>query len=75
MVLQESFTGTKIVKAFGRERLEQERFDARQRPAARLALKDHRTDEIAEPLMEVLGALRHHGRALVRRLPGDRRAR
>ena len=27
MVLQESFTGTKIVKAFGRERLEQERFD------------------------------------------------
>ena len=27
MVLQESFTGTKIVKAFGREGLEQERFD------------------------------------------------
>ena len=27
VVLQESFTGTKIVKAFGRERLEQERFD------------------------------------------------
>jgi subfamily B ATP-binding cassette protein MsbA len=28
VVLQESFTGTKIVKAFGRERLEQERFDS-----------------------------------------------
>jgi subfamily B ATP-binding cassette protein MsbA len=27
VVLQESFTGTKIVKAFGRERLEQERFN------------------------------------------------
>ena len=27
VVLHESFAGTKIVKAFGRERLEQERFD------------------------------------------------
>src|SRR5262245_62648286 len=29
IVLQEAFTGNKIVKAFGRERLQQERFDAR----------------------------------------------
>jgi ATP-binding cassette, subfamily B, bacterial MsbA len=57
VVLQESFTGTKIVKAFGRERLEQERFDGVNDQLLGLALKDHRTDQLAEPLMEVLGAL------------------
>ena len=57
VLLQESFTGTKIVKAFGRERLEQERFDGVNNQLLRLALKDHRTDQLAEPLMEVLGAL------------------
>jgi subfamily B ATP-binding cassette protein MsbA len=57
VVLQESFTGTKIVKAFGRERLEQDRFDGVNDQLLRLALKDHRTDQLAEPLMEVLGAL------------------
>jgi ABC-type multidrug transport system, ATPase and permease components len=57
VVLQESFTGTKIVKAFGRERLEQERFDSVNDQLLSLTLKDHRTDQLAEPLMEVLGAL------------------
>jgi subfamily B ATP-binding cassette protein MsbA len=57
VVLQESFTGTKIVKAFGRERLEQERFDQVNDRLLALALKDRRIDEMAEPLMEVLGAL------------------
>jgi len=57
VVLQESFTGTKIVKAFGRERLEQERFDGVNERLLRLALKDHRTDQLSEPLMEILGAL------------------
>lgn len=57
VVLQESFTGTKIVKAFGRERLEQERFDQVNDRLLALALKDHRVDEMAEPVMEVLGAL------------------
>jgi ATP-binding cassette, subfamily B, bacterial MsbA len=57
VVLQESFTGTKIVKAFGRERLEQDRFDGVNDRLLSLALKDHRTDQLAEPLMEVLGAL------------------
>ena len=57
VVLQESFTGTKIVKAFGREALELERFDRVNGQLLRLALKDHRTDQLAEPLMEVLGAL------------------
>ncbi|OGK79513.1 MAG: hypothetical protein A2X52_00725 [Candidatus Rokubacteria bacterium GWC2_70_16] len=57
VVLQESFTGTKIVKAFGRERLEQDRFDGVNDRLLRLALKDHRIDQLSEPLMEVLGAL------------------
>jgi len=57
VVLQESFTGTKIVKAFGRERLEQERFDHVNDRLLRLALKNQRTDQAAEPLMEIMGAV------------------
>jgi ATP-binding cassette, subfamily B, bacterial MsbA len=57
VVLQESFTGTKIVKAFGREGLEQDRFNSVNDRLLGLALKDRRIDEMAEPLMEVLGAL------------------
>ena len=57
VVLQEAFTGNKIVKAFGRERLQQERFDGVNDRLMRLALKDHRVDELAEPLMEILGAI------------------
>src|SRR5262249_55460695 len=57
VVLQESFTGTKIVKAFGREQLEQERFNDVNDRLMRLALKDHRADQAAEPLMEVMGAV------------------
>ena len=57
VVLQESFTGTKIVKAFGRERFEQERFDGVNERLLGLALKDHRTDQLSEPLMETLGAV------------------
>ncbi len=57
VVLQESFTGTKIVKAFGRERLEQERFNQVNDRLLSLALQDRRVDEMAEPVMEVLGAL------------------
>ncbi len=57
VVLHESFAGTKIVKAFGRERLEQERFDHVNDRLLRLALKNQRTDQAAEPLMEVMGAV------------------
>src|SRR6185312_16012963 len=42
---------------FGREKLEQERFDGVNNQLLRLALKDHRTDQASEPLMEVLGAI------------------
>jgi ATP-binding cassette, subfamily B, bacterial MsbA len=56
-LLQEAFTGTKIVKAFGREAHEQERFDRINRQLLELSLRDHRVAELSEPLMEILAAL------------------
>jgi subfamily B ATP-binding cassette protein MsbA len=56
VLLHEALTGTKIVKAFGREAHEVERFDRVNRGLLELALKDHRADELTEPLMEVLTA-------------------
>jgi subfamily B ATP-binding cassette protein MsbA len=56
VLLQEAFTGTKIVKAFGRESLEQARFDRLNERRLRLALRDVRVDELSGPLMEILGA-------------------
>jgi subfamily B ATP-binding cassette protein MsbA len=56
VLLHEAFSGMKIVKAFGREGHEAERFDRVNRRLLDLALKDHRTNEITEPLMEVLAA-------------------
>jgi subfamily B ATP-binding cassette protein MsbA len=56
-VLQEAFAGTKIVKAFGRETHEQARFDRVNRQLLELSLRDHRVDELSEPLMEILAAL------------------
>jgi subfamily B ATP-binding cassette protein MsbA len=56
VLLHESFSGTKIVKAFGRERHEQARFDALNDRLVALSLKNVRADEITEPLMEIAGA-------------------
>ncbi len=56
-LLQEALTGTKIVKAFGREDHERARFDRINRQLLELSLKDHRVDELSEPLMEVLAAV------------------
>lgn len=56
-VLQEAFTGIKIVKAFGREEHEQGRFDRINQRLLDLSLRDHRMAEASEPLMEVLAAL------------------
>ncbi len=55
--LHETFAGMKIVKAFGRERHEQARFDDLNQRLLRLGLKNIRADEISEPLMEVAGAV------------------
>src|SRR5439155_12387625 len=52
VLLHESLSGTKIVKAFGRERHEQVRFDALNDRLLALSLKNVRADEVTEPLME-----------------------
>ncbi len=57
VLLHEALAGTKIVKAFGREAHEAARFDRVNQRLLALALKDHRTDEVTDPLMEVLAAL------------------
>jgi len=56
VLLHEAFSGMKMVKAFGRESHEAERFDRINQRLLELALKDHRTDEATDPLMEVLAA-------------------
>jgi subfamily B ATP-binding cassette protein MsbA len=57
IVLHEAFAGTKIVKAFGRESHERERFERLNQRLLTLSLKNVRADEITEPLMEVAAAL------------------
>ncbi|HXH84864.1 MAG TPA: ABC transporter ATP-binding protein [Candidatus Tectomicrobia bacterium] len=57
VLLHEALAGTKIVKAFGREEHERERFERVNRRLLDLALKDHRTDEITEPAMEIIAAV------------------
>jgi subfamily B ATP-binding cassette protein MsbA len=56
VLLHESFAGTKIIKAFGREGHEHERFARVNRRLLDLALKDQRADQLTEPVMEVLAA-------------------
>jgi subfamily B ATP-binding cassette protein MsbA len=57
VVIQETFTGTKIVKAFGREAHERERFRQANRTLYKLLMRDVKVDEITSPLMEFIGAL------------------
>ena len=57
ILLQESFSGTKIVKAFGREGHERDRFDAINQRLLDLSLRNTRADEVTEPLMEIAGAI------------------
>jgi len=57
VLLQESLTGTKIVKAFGREAHERRRFEGLNDRLLDLSLRNVRADELTEPLMEVLGAI------------------
>ena len=56
LLVQESFTGAKIVKAFGREQFEQARWDRVNNRLLDLALKDIRIDELSKAVIELLGA-------------------
>lgn len=55
--LHETFTGNKIVKAFGMEAHEKERFLKKTRKIFRLEMKEARVKALSSPLMEFLGAL------------------
>jgi ATP-binding cassette, subfamily B, bacterial MsbA len=57
VVIQETFTGTKIVKAFGREAHERERFQRTNHNLYDLLMRDVKVDELTSPLMEFIGAL------------------
>ena len=55
--LHETFTGTKIVKAFSMEEHEKKRFARKSRKIFRLEMKENRVREMSSPLMELLGGL------------------
>jgi subfamily B ATP-binding cassette protein MsbA len=57
VVIQETLTGTKIIKAFGREAHEQQRFRQANRRLYRLMMRDVHVHEFTSPLMEFIGAL------------------
>ncbi len=56
-VLQQTFSGIRIVKAFGMERLEVEKFKAATRRLLRVSLRWVRAQAATSPIMEVLGAI------------------
>ncbi|MBM3225998.1 MAG: ABC transporter ATP-binding protein, partial [Candidatus Tectomicrobia bacterium] len=56
-VLAEVFSSLTIVKGFGREAYERERFQQRNTAYYRTAMRATRADEISAPIMECLGAL------------------
>ena len=55
-LLQETFVGTKIVKAFCMEDAENAKFGRMNRQLYRLVMKSVRADEITSPLIEFLGS-------------------
>jgi subfamily B ATP-binding cassette protein MsbA len=57
VLLHESLAGARIVKAFGREAHERQRFEAINQRLLALSLKNARTDELTEPVMELAGAI------------------
>ena len=56
-VLQETFSGIRIVKAFGMEWFEVEKFKAATRRLLRVSLRWVRAQAATSPIMEVLGAI------------------
>ena len=56
-VIQEAFTGIKIVKAFGMEEYENRKFKGVNQKLYDLAMKSVKTEEISSPLMEFIGSL------------------
>ncbi|MDJ0811895.1 MAG: ABC transporter ATP-binding protein [Desulfobacterales bacterium] len=55
--LHETIAGAKIVKAFGMERYEKERFYARSQRLYRFDMREAKIDELTSPLMEFIGGV------------------
>lgn len=56
-LLEEVLSGIKIVKAFGREAYERQRFQQRNAAFYEVTMRAVKTDEISSPIMELLGAM------------------
>lgn len=57
IILQETFTGNKIVKAFGMEDYENKRFMNENRNLYDISMKETKRHEMVSPLMELFGAV------------------
>jgi ATP-binding cassette, subfamily B, bacterial MsbA len=57
IILHETFSGSRIVKAFGMEDYEKQRFSERNQRVLRYYLKSEWIDALSSPLMEFIGAL------------------
>ena len=57
IILQETFTGNKIVKAFGMEDYENRRFMNENRKLYDISMKETKRHEMVSPLMELFGAV------------------
>lgn len=55
--LHETFAGNKIVKAFGQENYEKERFFGKSKKLFRFEVKTFRAKALSSPIMEVLGGI------------------
>ena len=55
VLLHETFTGIKIVKAFNMQDYEKKRFAQKSRKIFRLEMKENKVREMSSPLMELLG--------------------
>lgn len=56
-ILQETFTGNKIVKAFGMEDYENKRFAEENRKLYDISMKETKRYEMVSPMMELFGAI------------------
>ncbi|MBI5747911.1 MAG: ABC transporter ATP-binding protein [Nitrospinae bacterium] len=57
IILQETFTGNKIVKAFGMEEYENKKFMNENRNLYDISMKETKRHEMVSPLMEMFGAV------------------
>ena len=55
--LHETFAGTKIIKAFGMENYEKQRFFQKTKNLYKIDMKEVKVDELSSPVMELIGGI------------------